>query len=321
MVLSGGIWSYIDSLTYPNDFVNNVQFNSAGNTLDFSGTGGAFNGSVSLAGYANQNSFETIKVTNPSGFPAQSPVVADSTTDTVGFNAGRGITITSDAAIDEITWSARLSLVGGLEFDSADEISLKTISATGSSSAQTIKDKDTFQVPTVSFDKFGRATGIDTKTITLDAPGGSGTDTCAYGYTATGTYSLTAAYAPLVYNTTAVGIRNTSGAAGNYVITYSIQFNASGVTGFKSFDTKLVAQTAGSGSVDLFEFSDTVYAASDAKFTKTFTYTVSNLADQDQIEVHIKGDTTIVAEKVSFSAVATNCEAISSGKAESLIAR
>ena len=67
---------------------------------------------------------------------------------------------------------------------------------------------------------------------------------------------------------------------------------------------------AGGGPVDLFEFSDTVYAASDARFTKTFTYTASNLADQDQIEVHIKGDTTLVAEKVSFSAVATDCEAV-----------
>ena len=321
LVLSGGIWSYIDSLTYPNDFVNNVQLNGSNNTLDFSGTGGAFNGSVSLAGYANQNSFETIKVVNPSPFPAQSPVIADSATDTVGFNAGRGISITSDAASDDITWSARISLVGGLEFDSADEIGLETVSPTGSSSAQTIQDKDTFTVPTVTFDKFGRAASIDTKTITLDAPGGSGTDTCAYGYTGTGTYSVTTAYAPLSFNTTTTGIRNTSGSAGNYVITYSLQFNPSGVTGFKSFDTKLVAQTQGSGPIDLIEFNDTVYAASDAKFTKTFTYTVANLADQDSVEVHIKGDTSLAVEKVSFSAVATDCEATSAGKAESLIAR
>ena len=321
LVLSGGIWSYIDSLTYPNDFVNNVQLNGSNNTLDFSGTGGAFNGSVSLAGYANQNSFETIKVVNPSPFPAQSPVIADSATDTVGFNAGRGISITSDAASDDITWSARISLVGGLEFDSADEIGLETVSPTGSSSAQTIQDKDTFTVPTVTFDKFGRAASIDTKTITLDAPGGSGTDTCAYGYTGTGTYSVTTAYAPLSFNTTTTGIRNTSGSAGNYVITYSLQFNPSGVTGFKSFDTKLVAQTQGSGPIDLIEFNDTVYAASDAKFTKTFTYTVANLADQDSVEVHIKGDTSLAVEKVSFSAVATDCEATSAGKAESLIVR
>ena len=321
LVDSGGIWSYIDSLTYPNDFVNNVQVNTTNNTLDFSGTGGAFNGAVSLATYANQNSFETIKITNTSPFPGQSPVVADSATDIVNFNAGRGISIISDAAADEITWSARVSLVGGLVFDSSDDISLETISATASSSAQTISDKDTFQVPTVSFDKFGRATGIDTKTITLDAPGGSGTDTCAYGTIGTGTYSVTAAYAPLSFSGTTTGIRNTSGSNGHYVITYSLEFNPSGTTSFKSFDTKLVAQTQGAGAIDLIEFSDTVYAASDAKFTKTFTYTVVNLADQDSVEVHIKGDVTLAVEKVSFSAVATDCEAITAGKAQSLIAR
>lgn len=321
LVLSGGIWSYIDSLTYPNDFVNNVQLNSAANTLDFSGTGGAFNGSVSLAGYANQNSFETIKITNPAPFPGQSPVIADSVTDVATFNAGRGISITSDAAADEITWSTRLSLVGGLEFDSSDEISLKTISPTGSSSAQTIKDKDTFQVPTVTFDKFGRAASIDTKTITLDAPGGSGTDTCAYGLTGNGLYTLTPNYSPLVFSGSAIGLKNISGATGNYVITYTLQFSPSGNTGFKSYDTKLVAQTQASGSIDLIEFSDTVYAASDAKFTKTFTYTAVNISDQDSIEIHIKGDITLRVEKVAFSAVATDCEAINSGKAETLISR
>ena len=321
LVNSGGIWAYIDALTYPNDFVNNVQLNGSNNTLDFSGTGGAFNGTVSLATYANQNSFETIKIVNPSPFPAQSPVVADSATDVVGFNAGRGIAITSDAAADEITWSARLSLVGGLEFDSSDEISLKTISATGSSSAQTIQDKDTFQVPTVTFDKFGRATGIDTKTITLDAPAGSGTDTCAYGMTGNGLYTLTAGYSPLVLGGTTMGLRNISGANGNYVITYTLQFNPSGTTGFKSYDTKLVAQTQASGPIDLIEFNDTVYAASDAKFTKTFTYTAVNIPDQDSIEVHIKGDITLQVEKVAFSAVATDCEAINSNKAETLISR
>jgi hypothetical protein len=321
LVTSGGIWSYIDSLTYPNDFVNNVQVNTTNNTLDFSGTGGAFNGAVSLATYANQNSFETIKIINSQPFPAQSPVVADSVTDTVGFTAGRGIAITSDAAIDEITWSARLSLVGGLEFDSSDDITLQTISATGSSSAKTIKDKDTFQVPTVSFDKFGRATGIDTKTITLDAPGGSGTDTCAYGMTGTGLYSLTATYSPLVFGGNTTGLQNISGATGNYVITYTLQFNPSGTTGFKSYDTKLVAQTLSSGPIDLIEFNDTVYAASDATFTKTFTHTAVNIPDQDSIEVHIKGDVTLRVEKVAFSAVATDCEAINSGKARVLTGR
>lgn len=321
LVNSGGIWAYIDALTYPNDFVNNVQLNGSNNTLDFSGTGGAFNGTVSLATYANQNSFETIKIVNPSPFPAQSPVVADSATDTVGFNAGRGISITSDAAADDITWSTRLSLVGGLEFDSSDEISLETISATGSSSAQTIQDKDTFQVPTVTFDKFGRATGIDTKTITLDAPSGSGTDTCAYGMTGNGLYTLTASYSPLVLGSSTIGLKNISGANGNYVITYTLQFNPSGTTGFKSYDTKLVAQTQASGPIDLIEFNDTVYAASDAKFTKTFTYTAVNIPDQDSIEVHIKGDITLQVEKVAFSAVATDCEAINSNKAETLISR
>lgn len=321
LVDSGGIWSYIDSLTYPNDFVNNVQVNTTNNTLDFSGTGGAFNGAVSLATYANQNSFETIKITNTSPFPGQSPVVADSATDIVNFNAGRGISIISDAAADEITWSARVSLVGGLVFDSSDDISLETISATASSSAQTISDKDTFQVPTVSFDKFGRATGIDTKTITLDAPGGSGTDACAYGLTGSGTYSVTAAYAPLTFNASNIGIKNTSGKVGHYVITYSLQFNPSGATGFKLFDTKLVAQTQAGGAVDVFEFNDSVYAASDARFTKTYTYTLVNLADQDSVEIHIKGDVGLVVEKVSFSAVATDCEAITAGKADSLIAR
>ena len=321
LVTSGGIWSYIDALTFPNDFVNNVQLNSSGNTLDFSGTGGAFNGSVSLAGYANQNSFETIKIVNPSPFPAQSPVVADSATDIVGFNAGRGIAITSDAGSDDITWSARVSVIGGLEFDSADEIALETISATGSSSAQTISDKDTFVVPTVTFDKFGRATAVDTKTITLDAPGGSSSDACAFGNTGTGTYSVTTPYAPLVLNGSPIGIKNVSGVNAHYVITYSLQFNASGATGFKSFDTKLVAQTQAGGSIDLFEFNDTVYTASDAKFTKTFTYTAVNIVDQDSIEVHIKGNTNLVVEKVSFSAVATDCEAVSGSKAESLVSR
>lgn len=321
LVLSGGIWSYIDSLTYPNDFVNNVQLNSSNNTLDFSGTGGAFSGSVSLASYANQNSFETIKVVNSAPFPAQSPVIADSATDTVTFTGGRGIGITSDPATDDVVWSTRISLTGGIVGNSDDELELETVSPTGSSSAQTIKDKDTFTVPTVTFDKFGRAASIDTKTITLDAPGGSGTDTCAYGTTGTGTYSVTTAYAPLSFSATTTGIRNTSGSNGHYVITYSLQFNPSGITGFKSFDTKLVAQTQGGGPIDLIEFSDTVYAASDAKFTKTFTYTVANLADQDSVEVHIKGDTSLAVEKVSFSAVATDCEATSAGKAESLIVR
>ena len=321
LVTSGGIWSYIDALTFPNDFVNNVQVNTVTNSLDFSGTGGAFNGSVSLAAYSNQNSFETIKIVNPAPFPAQSPVVADSTTDIVTYTAGRGISITSDAATDDIVWSTRISLVGGLEFDSADDLTLGLVSPTGSSSAQTIADKDTFTVPTVTFDKFGRAASIDTKTITLDAPAGSGTDTCAYGLTGSGTYSVTAAYAPLTFNASNIGIKNTSGKVGHYVITYSLQFNPSGATGFKLFDTKLVAQTQAGGAVDVFEFNDSVYAASDARFTKTYTYTLVNLADQDSVEIHIKGDVGLVVEKVSFSAVATDCEAITAGKADSLIAR
>jgi hypothetical protein len=239
---------------------------------------------------------------------------SDSTNDVVTVQAGNNITLTDNGSnvftIDAATGGTDTNTT--YDLGSAQNGNNVDVSLVGSDS-------------TTDSIKLVAGTGVTltdngSNQITIDAPG-DGTDTCAYGMGGTGLYTLTASYAPLVLSGSAIGVTNISGATANYVITYTLQFSPSGSTGFKSYDTKLVAQTQSSGPIDLIEFNDTVYAASDAKFTKTFTHTAVNIPDQDSIEIHIKGDITIGVEKVEFSAVATDCEAINSGKAKTLTVR
>lgn len=91
LVNSGGIWAYIDALTYPNDFVNNVQFNSADNTLDFSGTGGAFNATVDLSGLSGGD-YILSQATGGFALVDQSTTPA-TTVNTVKLSPGNGMTI------------------------------------------------------------------------------------------------------------------------------------------------------------------------------------------------------------------------------------
>lgn len=97
LVTSGGIWSYIDALTFPNDidYVSNVALN--GNSLDFTGTGNAFAGSIDLSGFAGGD-YILSQATGGFALVDQSTTPA-TTVNTVKFAPGTGMTINATTGV------------------------------------------------------------------------------------------------------------------------------------------------------------------------------------------------------------------------------
>ena len=156
---------------------------SSGTVLEFANDSGGGGGS----GEANQNAFSTIAVAG------QSNVVADAATDTLTFVAGTGMTITTSAGSDEVTFAS--SATGGvdsaavlaLSVDSSevtnlidsDYVSARSASAFGtiavSGQTNVVADQanDTLTLAAGSGITLATTAGTDTVTITSTASGGS----------------------------------------------------------------------------------------------------------------------------------------------------
>lgn len=148
--------------------------------------------------------------------------------------------------------------------------------------------------------------------ITIDASGGS-TIACQSGIgVANSTQSLTSTYTSVGQGQTSflLGFKNTSGAARDYAITWSIQYSMTGISGVKAFDTEISAVGIG----QLIEFNDSAYMVSEHPVTKTYTYNVTGLADQQEIVVNVKGDANLTIDKAHLNVVVTDCEALNAGE-------
>jgi hypothetical protein len=94
LVTSGGIWSYIDALTFPNDidYVSNVALN--GNSLDFTGTGNAFAGSIDLSSFLDNTDTEySLSVATQAAGARVSLTGTNGNIDSVDFLPGSGISM------------------------------------------------------------------------------------------------------------------------------------------------------------------------------------------------------------------------------------
>ena len=166
---------------------------SSGTVLEFANDSGGGGGS----GEANQNAFSTIAVAG------QSNVVADTATDTLTFVAGTGMTITTSAGNDQVTFTssaagidsaAVLALidsdyVGARSVDSSEVTNLidssyvsarssggnafGTIAVSGQSNVVADQANDTLTLAAGSGITLATTAGTDTVTITSTASGGS----------------------------------------------------------------------------------------------------------------------------------------------------
>ena len=156
---------------------------SSGTVLEFANDSGGGGGS----GEANQNAFSTIAVAG------QSNVVADAATDTLTFVAGTGMTITTSAGSDEVTFAS--SATGGvdsaavlaLSVDSSEVTNLidsdyvsarspsafGTVAVAGQSNVVADQTNDTLTLAAGSGITLATTAGTDTVTITSTASGGS----------------------------------------------------------------------------------------------------------------------------------------------------
>ena len=119
--------------------------------------------SIATTAEANQNAFSTIAVSG------QNNVAADSTTDTLTFVAGTGISLTTDQNTDSIT------IVNSLDAGEANQNAFTTFSVSGQTdvAADVVEDTLTFAAGS----NMTITTDAATDTITFASSGGSGGET------------------------------------------------------------------------------------------------------------------------------------------------
>lgn len=90
-------------INFPSNPNNNDTYTSAGTTWIYDGSVWNVVSSSTVINIPSNNTFQNIVVSG------QSPVVADSTTDTLNLVAGSNITITTDASTDSVTINSTVS--------------------------------------------------------------------------------------------------------------------------------------------------------------------------------------------------------------------
>lgn len=306
LVNSGGIWSYIDALTFPNDidYVSAVVLN--GTDLEFTSVGNGFSGSVSLATLLDDTNTTYDLASNQDAADVNIRLTgSDATSDNIKLVAGTNITLTDNGA-NEITIDA----AGGgtdttYDLGSAQNGNNVDISLVGSDS-------------TTDSLKLVAGTGVTltdsgSNQITIDTTGECEAKIAGMSYAAQGNGSqlLSGTYAHVGGPTNfPLGFTNTSGEVKSYVLTWTLQYSAQGANGVKGFDTRVVFNSQQSGGLQLIEYNDSAYYVSELPVTSTYTYYTGNINPGDTIEIQVKGDTTLTLKRAHLAIVDGTCDAL-----------
>lgn len=148
--------------------------------------------------------------------------------------------------------------------------------------------------------------------ITIDSLSDSTAVACITGITAVNsTQTLTSSYASIQDGAVfPLGFENISGETRSYALTWTIQYSMTGTTGLKGFDTEVLYN----GTMQLFEFNDSAYMASELSVSRTYTYNATGIPAGGTLEIRVKGNIGLTLEKASLNIVATDCEAIGGGE-------
>ena len=143
-----------------------TTLNFVGSGVTASGTGATKTITISGSGGTSSNSFQTIAVNG------QTNVVADSSTDTLTLVAGDGMTITTDASNDKITFASSGGGGGGALTIQDEGTSLSTAGTTLNFTGAGVTASGTGSTKTIDITPFGMTSlnggvVLDSKTITF----------------------------------------------------------------------------------------------------------------------------------------------------------
>lgn len=323
LVTSGGIWSYIDALTFPNDidYVSAVVLN--GTNLEFTSVGNGFSGSVSLATLLDDTNTTYDLASNQDAADVNIRLTgSDATSDNIKFVAGTNITLTDNGAneitIDAAGGSASYTF-GTYLTETSGTVNHDATTRTNTTSADSPAHGATFTaVDSITTNATGHVTEVNTKTITLPTSDVA----CATGIGIQSPQVLTGQWQVVGQGTLGfpMGFSNNSGETMQYALTFTLQFASTGTSGVKGFNVKVVADSQ-TTPIDLWQFDDSNYFVSELSSSHTWTYTVANVAPNMTIEVQIQGDTSLTIEKGQLTIIETPCNGVANEKVQLLPVR
>ena len=323
LVTSGGIWSYIDALTFPNDidYVSAVVLN--GTNLEFTSVGNGFSGSVSLATLLDDTNTTYDLGSNQDASDVNIRLTgSDATSDNIKFIAGTNITLTDNGA-NEITIDAAGGsssyTFGTYLTETNGTVNHDTTNTLATVASEAPAHGDSFTaISNVVTNTTGHVIEVETKTITLPTSDVA----CVTGIGIQSSQPLTSQWQVVGQGTLGfpMGFSNNSGEVMQYALTFTLQFGMSGITGVKGFNVKVVADSQ-TTPIDLWQFDDSNYFVSELSSSHTWTYTVANVSPNQTIEVQIQGDTSLTIEKGQLTVVETPCGGVSDQKIQLLPVR
>ena len=152
----------------------------------------------------------------------------------------------------------------------------------------------------------GNFNGVQLDSLTFDVDlssvsGSSGTTVAGLGTTnqnqpLTGSDTVI----PNSVGSSPLGFVNNTSSNGHYVLTWTIELQLTeSALGFRNFETSV--HGGPTANFELIRFRDSAYITSGSFVSKTYTYTVVNLASSDKVEIKIKGDSTLVVTSATLS--------------------
>lgn len=296
--------SLLDTDTNDIDYVSGVALN--GSSLDFTGIGNAFAGSIDLSGFSTTDTNTEYGVTLSTHLSGASLSLlgTDGSQDVIRILPGSGIGMS--LAADELTISSTV-VDTNTTYDLSSRQSVNDVDIALSGS-----DSSSDQIKLVAGTNV-TLTDNGSNQITIDAAGGSDTTVaCQSGVGAlNSTQSLTSTYASIQDSSASfpLGFKNVSTGGRYYALTWTIEYGMSGTTGFKAFDTEVFVK----GTTQLIEYKDSAYMASEYPVSRTYTYTTGLLPDET-LEIRVKGDTSLTINKAHLTIIVNDCEANGSGE-------
>jgi hypothetical protein len=320
LVNSGGIWAYIDALTFPNDidYVSAVVLN--GTDLEFTSVGNGFNGSVSLATLLDDTNTTYDLGSNQDAADVNIRLTgSDATSDNIKFVAGTNITLTDNGAneitIDAASGSSSFTF-GTYLTETGGTVNHDATNRTDNISAASPSHGDSFTViDTITTNATGHVEEVNTKTVTLP----TSDIACISGIGIQSAQQLQSQWQVVGQATLGfpMGFSNNSGKTMQYALTWTLELTSLGTTGVKGFNVKVVADSQ-TTPIDLWQFDDSNYFVSELASSHTWTYAVANCAPGQTIEIQIQGDTSLTIQNGQLTVIESECSGTSNDRIQVL---
>jgi hypothetical protein len=297
------------------DYVIEVALN--GDSLDFTGVGNAFTGSIDLSGYANSGATYTAGTgltLNGSTFDANvNAVVQVEASSPVTAIRDRVYDVQvngSDKLVVNVPWIDTRYSAGTYLTLSGSQFNHNNTTRTNTTSTASPAAGASFTVvDSVVTNTTGHITGVNTKTITL--PEGGGSPTCVtgmwYSRDQTGNQLLTNTFREI--GNPVLGFKNTDSVTKHYAISWTIQYGVSGTAGIRFFETQMAVEVSGGGTLISPEsrWADSGYMGAEYSTTRTYTL-YTNMGPNDIIYPQVKGSPDVFIKKAHIQVVETTCE-------------